>query len=117
MQIKVLKSKIHRARVTGADVDYVWSLTLDPALAEMAGLMEYEHVLIASLGSGARLETYVILGEPGDVRTNGAAAKLIREGERVIIMSFAQMTQQEAVNWKPKVVVVDEENRPVTGQQ
>ena len=114
MLIQVLKSKIHRAVVTGANVDYVGSLTLDPDLSAKVGLTEHEKVLIASLETGRRVETYVINGKPGSrqVMINGAAARQIGKGERVIIMSFGTIPQKEAANWQPKVLIVDENNRP-----
>jgi aspartate 1-decarboxylase len=115
MLIQVLKSKIHHATVTGANVEYVGSLTLDPDLARRAGLVAYEKVLVASLRSGRRLETYVILGRRGsrEVVTNGAAARVIGRGERVIVMSFAQVTPARARRWKPTVLTLGPGNRPV----
>lgn len=115
MLIQVLKSKVHHARVTGADVEYVGSLTLDPELAERAKLFEFEKVLVASLETGNRLETYVIYGKRGarEVVTNGAAARVIGKGERVIVMSYAQVTPEEAKGWRPTVLIVDEKNNPV----
>lgn len=113
--IELLKSKIHHAVITGADVEYVGSLTLDPDLARRAGLVEYERVLVASLKTGRRLETYVILGKRGsrEVVTNGAAARVIGKGERVIVMAFARVEASRARRWKPKVLVLDGKNRPV----
>ncbi len=112
MQINMLKSKIHRAVVTQAELDYVGSITIDEALMEAAGIYEYEKVLIADVTNGRRFETYVIAGEKntGVICLNGAAAHKVSLGDRVIIMSFAQMTPEEIKNNKPKVVFVDDDN-------
>lgn len=111
----MLKSKIHRARVTQAKPDYVGSITVDSALLEAAGLYEYEKVTVADVDNGNRLETYTIAGERGSgiICLNGAAARLVREGDTVIIMSYAQITPEEAAEHRPTVVFVDENNRPV----
>jgi aspartate 1-decarboxylase len=108
----MLKSKIHRAVVTQAELDYVGSITIDEALMEAAGIYEYEKVLIADVTNGRRFETYVIAGEKntGVICLNGAAAHKVSLGDRVIIMSFAQMTPEEIKNNKPKVVFVDDDN-------
>ena len=110
-----LKSKIHRAVVTQAALDYVGSITVDEALMEACGLLEYEKVQVADVDNGNRLETYVIAGERGSgiICLNGAAARLVSEGDKVIIMSYAQMTPEELAENPPKVVFVDEENRIV----
>ncbi len=112
MQINMLKSKIHRAVVTQAELDYVGSITIDEALMEAAGIYEYEKVLIADVTNGRRFETYVIAGEKntGVICLNGAAAHKVSLGDRVIIMSFAQMTPEEIKDNKPKVVFVDDDN-------
>ncbi|SEK63372.1 L-aspartate 1-decarboxylase [Streptococcus equinus] len=113
MHIQMLKSKIHRAVVTGAEVDYVGSITVDPELFETAGMVEYEKVQIADVETGSRLETYIIAGEPGkgEICLNGAAAKLVNVGDHVIIMSYADFTPDEAKTHKPRVVFVDEHNK------
>jgi len=105
----VLRSKIHKAHVTEADVDYVGSLTLDPDLIEKAGLWPGEKVLVTSNTSGARLETYVIVGERGSgtVCMNGAAAHLIKVGEEIIIMGF-ELTDKPI---EPTIILVDQDNR------
>lgn len=105
----VLRSKIHKATVTEADLDYVGSITIDPELIEKADLWVGEKVLVVSNTTGARLETYVIEGRrgSGDVIMNGAAVHLIKAGEEIIIMAFA--VTDEAV--KPTIVLVDEKNR------
>lgn len=112
MQITMLKSKIHRATVTQAEVDYVGSITVDEALLEAAGIHEYEKVHVADVNNGNRLETYTIAGERGSgvICLNGAAAKLVNIGDKVIIMSYAQMSEEEISKNLPKVVFVDEKN-------
>ena len=111
MKIEMLKSKIHRATVTGADLEYVGSVSIDPALVEAVGLREYEKVDVLDIDNGARLTTYVILGEPGEVCINGAAARLVQKGDKVIIVAYGQFDEAEAAAFRPKVVVVDEDNR------
>ena len=111
----MMKSKIHRATVTQADLDYVGSVTLDAALMEAADLLEGEQVAIVDITNGARIETYVIPGEPGSgvIGINGAAAHLVHPGDLVIIMSYAVLGDAEARALKPHVVHVDEKNRIV----
>ena len=112
MEISMLKSKIHRAVVTQAELNYVGSVTIDEDLMEAAGLFEYERVHIVNVNSGSRIETYVIAGERGSgvICLNGAAARLVNEGDKVIIMSYAQMTPEEFAENPPKVVFVNEKN-------
>ena len=107
-----LKSKIHRAVVTQAELDYVGSITIDEDLMDACGIIEYEKVQVADVDNGNRLETYVIAGERGSgvICLNGAAARLVTEGDKVIIMSYAQMTPEEFAENSPKVVFVDEDN-------
>ena len=107
-----LKSKIHRAVVTQAALNYVGSITIDEELMDACGLMEYEKVQVADVNNGNRLETYVIAGERGSgiICLNGAAARFVSEGDKVIIMSYAQMTPEEFKDNPPKVVFVDKEN-------
>jgi len=111
----ILKSKIHRATVTQADLHYVGSIAIDSALMEAADLIEGEQVVIADITNGARLETYVIPAPAGSgiVGINGAAARLVAEGDLVIIMSYALMEDAEAKAFRPHVVHVDEQNRIV----
>jgi aspartate 1-decarboxylase len=111
----MMKSKIHRATVTQADLDYVGSVTLDAALMEAADLLEGEQVAIVDITNGARIETYVIPGERGSgvIGINGAAAHLVHPGDLVIIMSYAMVTDAEARALEPRVVHVDENNRIV----
>jgi len=113
MQITMLKSKIHRATVTQAELNYVGSITIDSNLMEASGLFEYEKVQIADVDNGTRLETYVIAGEAGSgiICLNGAAARCVSTGDRVIIMSYAEMTPEEIKDNPPKVVFVDMDNR------
>lgn len=115
MLIEMLKGKIHRARVTQAELNYVGSVTIDRTLMDAAGILEYEKVQIADVDNGKRLETYVIAGEAGSgvICLNGAAARCVSTGDKVIIMAYAQVTPEEAQSFKPKVVFVDDANRPV----
>ena len=115
MTLTLLKAKIHRAVVTQADLDYVGSVTTDASLMEKAGIVEYEKVLIADLTNGNRIETYVITGEAdsGIICVNGAAARCVEVGDKVIIMAFAGTTPDEAQTHTPKVVFVDGRNRAI----
>lgn len=110
MKIEMLKSKIHRATVTGADLEYTGSVSIDPALCEAVGLREFEKVDVLDIDNGARLTTYVILGGPGEVCLNGAAARLVHKGDRVIIVAYAQLDQSKADGFRPRIVSVDENN-------
>lgn len=112
----MLKSKIHRATVTQADLHYVGSIAVDSALMEAADLIEGEQVVIADISNGARLETYVIPAPAGSgiIGINGAAAHLVATGDLVIIMSYAMLDDAEARRLKPRVVHVDENNRIVS---
>lgn len=111
----MMKSKIHRATVTHADLHYVGSVTVDRDLMEAADLLEGEQVTIVDITNGARLETYVITGEPGSgvIGINGAAAHLVDPGDLVILISYAMMNEEEIRSYAPRVVFVDEANRPV----
>ena len=115
MEFTLLKSKIHRAAVTGASVDYEGSLTVSSDLAELVGLLEYEKILVGNLTNGERFETYVIYGEPqrGMIELNGATAHLGKIGDRITIMSFARYTPDEAAVHQPRIVVLDEKNKIV----
>lgn len=108
----MLKSKIHRATVTQSDLNYVGSITIDKALMDAAGLLEYEKVQIADIDNGNRFETYIISGEEnsGCICLNGAAAKCVEVGDKVIIMAYAQMTPEENEKHYPKVVFVNDKN-------
>lgn len=107
------KSKIHRATVTDADLNYVGSITIDRELMEAADLLEYEQVQVVNINNGARLETYVIPGERGrgDVCLNGAAARLAHRGDLVIVISYAQYDEAELERYEPRLVLVDGANR------
>ncbi len=115
MTVTMLKGKIHRAVVTEADVDYVGSITVDSRLLDAAGILEYEKVLVADVDNGERLETYTIAGkaDSGIICLNGAAAHRVGIGDKVIIMAFADMTEEEAKTHRPKVVFTDGKNRAV----
>jgi aspartate 1-decarboxylase len=108
----MLKSKIHRATITGCDLDYVGSLTLDPELIESADLLPYEQVHVWDIDNGSRFVTYVIEGEAGSgtVQVNGAAAHLVREGDKVIVASFGAYDERDLDAYDPVVVHVDERN-------
>ena len=112
MEISMLKSKIHRAVITQAELNYVGSITIDEALMEAAGLYEYERVHISNVNSGSRIETYVIAGERGSgvICLNGAAARSGQKGDRVIIMAYANMSPDEIKSHHPKVVFVGDDN-------
>ena len=113
MERTLLKSKIHRATVTDANLAYEGSITLDPVLMAAADILEYEKVHVVNIANGARFETYVITGVEGsgDVVLNGAAARLVQPGDRVIIMSYADYDESELEGFEPRLVFVDDENR------
>jgi aspartate 1-decarboxylase len=108
----MLKSKIHRATVTAADVDYAGSISLDPHLMHLADVHEWEQVAVLDVDNGARFETYAIRGPAGEVKLNGAAARLIEEGHRVIVLTYAEYEETELAVYEPTIVLVDENNRP-----
>ncbi len=112
MNVTMLKSKIHRATVTQAELDYVGSITIDSELLKASGILEYEKVQVVDVNNGSRLETYAIEGKAGSgiICLNGAAARCVQKGDKVIIMSYAQLSPQEAENFKPTVVFVDDRN-------
>src|SRR5918999_5290873 len=109
----MLKSKIHRARVTDCDLHYVGSITIDPDLLEAADILEHEQVHVVDVDNGARFETYTIAGErgSGEVKVNGAAARLVHTGDTIIVISYAQYAREEMEHYAPVVVHVDRENR------
>jgi len=113
MIINVLKSKIHRAKVTDAQIHYTGSITIDKTLMEHAKIIPFEKVMVVSLDSGERLETYVIEGKKGsgEICINGAAARKILKGDRIIIMSFASINESETENFKPIIILVNENNK------
>lgn len=113
MEVTMLKGKIHRATVVQAELDYVGSITVDVDLLEASGIYEYEKVQIVDVNNGSRFETYTIAGERGSgmICLNGAAARCVSTGDKIIIMAYAQMTPEEIQENKPKVVFVDENNK------
>ena len=116
MLIQLLKSKIHRAEVTDANVNYEGSITIDRELMDKVRLREYERVLCGNMNNGERFETYAIAGErdSGSIILNGATAHLGKEGDLLTIMSFASTTETEAADWRPKVIVLGENNAIIT---
>jgi aspartate 1-decarboxylase len=115
MQRVMLKSKIHRATVTDCDLHYVGSITVDPELLEAADIREHEQVHVVDIDNGARFETYTIAGErgSGDLKVNGAAARLVHHGDTVILISYASYTEAELDGYEPRVVHVTRENEIV----
>lgn len=113
MTITMLKAKIHRATVTQAELDYVGSITVDMDLLERAGIFEYEKVQIVDVNNGARFETYTIAGERGSgvMCLNGAAARMVQTGDKIILMAYAQVSPEEAKGLRPTVLFVDEKNQ------
>ncbi len=112
MRRRFLSSKIHRAKVTQADLDYEGSITVDPVLLEAAGIHQYEQVDVLDISNGSRLTTYAIHGisGSGEICINGAAAKLVEPGDLVILVSYVDLTNEEIKNHVPRVVLVDSEN-------
>lgn len=115
MTIEILKSKIHRATITEANLHYIGSIGIDEDLMEAANLVEFEKVQVLNINNGERLETYVIKGERGSgmISLNGAAARKAVAGDLIIIAAFAQMTPEEARSFKPAIVFPDSKNRLV----
>jgi aspartate 1-decarboxylase len=113
MRRHMMKSKIHRATVTGADLHYVGSITLDADLMARADIRDHEQVHVLDIDNGARFETYAIRGGPGDCCLNGAAARLVHPGDRVIVITYADYEDAELDDYEPIVVHVDSRNRPV----
>ena len=109
----MLKGKIHRAVVKQAELNYVGSITVDPVLMQAAGILEYENVQIVDIENGNRFETYTIAGEPGSgmICLNGAAARMVQTGDKIILMAYAQVTPEEASELRPTVLFVDEKNK------
>ena len=113
MRRRMMKSKIHRATVTSADLNYVGSISLDPALMERADIREWEQVAVLDIDNGNRFETYAILGDTDQVQLNGAAARLVHPGDKVIVITYADYEDVELEGFQPVVVHVDEDNRPL----
>ena len=112
MHVTMMKSKIHRATVTGADLAYEGSISIDPVLFRAAGLLRNEQVDVLNCNNGARFTTYVLEGGPGEVTVNGAAARMVQRGDVVIVVAYGQMDAADAAGFEPKVVFVDADNAP-----
>src|SRR4051794_32458607 len=119
MNRTMLKSKIHRATVTDCDLHYVGSITVDPDLLEAADILEHEQVHVVDVDNGARFETYTIPGErgSGEIKVNGAAARLVHDGDTIIVISYAQYSTTELEHYEPRVVHVDRDNRIIDVDQ
>jgi aspartate 1-decarboxylase len=111
MNRRMLKSKIHRATVTDANLNYVGSISIDPVLMEAADILEYEQVHVVDVNNGARFETYAMRGGHGEVCLNGAAARLVQPGDLVIVFTYGDLTDDELASYAPRIVHVDEKNR------
>ncbi len=113
MRRRMMKSKIHRATVTDANLDYVGSISLDPELMSLADVRQWEQVAVLDIDNGARFETYAIVGNPGEVCLNGAAARLVHRGDKVIVITYADYEEAELEDFVPRIVHVDGTNAPV----
>ena len=113
MRRRMMKSKIHRATVTDANLHYVGSITLDVELMARADILEWEQVTVVDIDNGARFETYAIPGGPGDCCLNGAAARLVHKGDRIIVITYADYDDDELDGFVPSVVHVDRSNRQI----
>src|SRR3954451_22528167 len=115
MQRTMLKSKIHRASVTDSDLHYVGSITIDPELLQAADIREFEQVAVVDVDNGARFETYTIAGEPGsgDMKVNGAAARLVHRGDTIIVISYGQYDRAELESYEPRVVHVEAQSNHI----
>jgi aspartate 1-decarboxylase len=112
MFVSMLRAKLHQARVTGADINYAGSITIDTTLLEQVGMFPHEKVLVVDIENGARFETYIIPGPPdsGEIHLNGAAARLVSVGDRIIIMAFSLAAFPPPEDWAPRILVLDENN-------
>ncbi len=117
MHRTMMKSKVHRATVTGANLEYVGSITLDRELMGLADIREFEQVTVLDIDNGVRFETYAMEGGSGDVILNGAAARLVQPGDRVIVITYANYDEAELATYAPKIVHVDEANRPIDADE
>ena len=117
MKRTMLKSKVHRATITGANLTYVGSITLDRALMELADIREWEQVAVLDIDNGARFETYAMEGGTGDVILNGAAARLVQPGDRIIVLTYGVYDEAELESYAPTIVHVDEANRPIDADE
>jgi aspartate 1-decarboxylase len=113
MRRRMMKAKIHRATVTAANLNYVGSVSIDTELMALADVLEYEQVAVLDIDNGARFETYAIAGGPGEICLNGAAARLVSPGDRVILITYADYSPDELEHYRPRVVHVDGANRPI----
>jgi aspartate 1-decarboxylase len=113
MLITMVRAKLHHARVTAADIDYVGSITIDTDLLARVKMLAYEKVLVVNVENGARFETYIIPGDPGTgmIQVNGAAAHLVSVGDRLIVLAFSLIEFPPPDGWTPQIVVLDEQNR------
>lgn len=111
MQVTLLKSKIHRATVTDADLNYEGSIGIDPGLLKQTKIREFEKVDVYNITNGARFSTYAIKGNPGDITLNGAAARMVHKGDLIIIACFANYSEEEADNHKPIILLMDKKNK------
>jgi aspartate 1-decarboxylase len=109
----MLKSKIHRATVTAADLNYIGSISIDPVLLDEADILEHEQVTVLDVDNGARFETYAIVGGPGEICLNGAAARLVQVGDTVILLTYGDYEEHELTDHRPRVVHVDAKNASV----
>ena len=112
MRRTMLKSKIHRATITGSDLNYVGSITIDPDLLETADILPHEQVHVVDVNNGSRFETYTLVGERGSgvIQVNGAAARLVHTGDTIIVISYADYSREDLVDYEPVVVHVDRDN-------
>jgi aspartate 1-decarboxylase len=116
MRLTLLKAKLHRVTVTGADLDYEGSIAIGPELIRAAGLLPWERVAVYNVTTGARFTTYVIPGRGrGEILVNGAAARLVQKGDQVIVAAYAEFEIEEAKTYQPTVVLVDKDNVPGAG--
>ncbi|HEV7524483.1 MAG TPA: aspartate 1-decarboxylase [Acidimicrobiia bacterium] len=117
MNRTMMKSKVHRATITGANLEYVGSITLDRELMDLADIKEFEQVAVLDIDNGVRFETYAMEGGPGDVILNGAAARLVQPGDRIIVITYASYDEAELASYAPRIVHVDEANRPIDADE
>src|SRR5579863_3708419 len=117
MRRRMMKSKIHRATVTDANLDYVGSISLDPVLMQAADVREWEQVAVLDIDNGARFETYAIVGGPGEVCLNGAAARLVQRGDKVIVITYADYEEAELEGFAPRIAHVDAANRLIDEEE
>jgi aspartate 1-decarboxylase len=117
MRRRMMKSKIHRATVSDANLNYVGSISLDPELMRLADILEWEQVTVVDIDNGARFETYAIVGNAGEVCLNGAAARLVHRGDKVIVITYADYEPEELEDFAPRVVHVDQANRVIDEEE